>query len=97
MTIGALLLRLRLHGSFTLKEKRMRIRPILERVRNKFHVAVAEVDEQDTTDEAVLAFVTVSSSDQVANSTCDKIVDFVEQLGLAEIADHELELIRYGI
>ena len=95
MTIGALVVYLRLHGSFTLKEKRMRVRPIIERVRNKFHVAAAEVDDQDVTDCAVLAFVTVSSSDKVANATCDKIVDFVEQLGLAELADQHLELIRY--
>jgi hypothetical protein len=95
MTIGALVIRLRLHGCFTLKEKRMRIRPIIERVRNKFHVSAAEVEEQDLCDYAVLAFVTVSSSGQIANATCDKIVDFVEQLGLAELADHQLELIKY--
>ena len=95
MTIGALVVKLRIHGCASLKQKRAHIRPIMDRVRHKFHVAVAEVDLQDVYDMAQLAFVTVSSSDKIANSTLDKILDFVESLGLAELADQEMELIRY--
>jgi len=95
MTIGVLRITLGLHGCFSLKEKRMRIKPILARVQNKFHVAAAEVDHQDLHDYATVAFVTVSSSDKIANQTCDKILNFVEALGLAELADQDLELIRY--
>ncbi|HPQ69639.1 MAG TPA: DUF503 domain-containing protein [bacterium] len=94
MTIGALVLTLRLHGCFSLKEKRMRIKPILERTRHKFHVSAAEVDYQDVYEMAQLAFVTVNANDRIANSTCDKILDFVESLGLAEISGQHLELIR---
>lgn len=95
MTIGVLRISLRIHGCTSLKEKRMCIRPIMERTRNKFHVATAEVGEQNTHHLAELAFVTVSSSDKIANSTCDKIIDFVEGIGLAELADQQIELIKY--
>jgi uncharacterized protein len=95
MTIGALRIRLLLHGCHSLKEKRMRLRPILARVRDKFHVAAAEVALQNVHEVGEVAFVTVSDSSQVANATCDKIVDFVESLGLAEVGETELELMHW--
>jgi len=95
MTIGALRVMLLLHGCCSLKEKRMVIRAVMSRVQNKFHVAAAEVDHQNQHDMAGLAFVTVSSSDKIANSTCDKMINFIESLGLAELADQDIELIRY--
>ncbi|MDP8221892.1 MAG: DUF503 domain-containing protein [Candidatus Lernaella stagnicola] len=95
MTIGALKITLLLHGCHTLKEKRMRVRPILAKVRAKFHVAVAEVEHQNVAQMAGVAFVTVSDSGRVANATCDKIVDFVESLGLAEVGNTEMELIHF--
>ncbi len=95
MTIGALRITLLLHGCFSLKEKRARIKPILARVRDKFPVAAAEVEHQNVHHLATLAFVTVSASHQVANATCDKIVDFVESLGLAEVGETEMELMHW--
>jgi uncharacterized protein YlxP (DUF503 family) len=95
MTIGALRVTLRLHGCHSLKDKRSRVRPILARVREKFPVAAAEVDEQDELGLAVLAFVTVSSSQQVVNSICDKVLNYVDSLGLAEVADSEIELMAW--
>jgi uncharacterized protein YlxP (DUF503 family) len=95
MTIGALRLTLLLPGCFSLKEKRSRVRPILARVKEKFAVAGAEVDHQDSLDAATIAFVAVSASRQVVNRTCDKIVDYVETLGLAEVADVDMELMNW--
>jgi len=94
-TIGALRMTLYLHGCRSLKDKRMRVRPILQRVRNQFHVAVAEVEYQDAHEVAGVVFVTVSSSRRVANATCDKIIDFVESLALAEVGNTELELMAW--
>jgi uncharacterized protein YlxP (DUF503 family) len=95
MTIGALRLTLLLPGCFSLKDKRSRVRPILAKVREKFPVAGAEVGHLDALDASTIAFVTVSGSRQVANRTCDKIVDYVENLGLAEVADVEMDLMQW--
>jgi uncharacterized protein YlxP (DUF503 family) len=46
--------------SRSLKEKRGIVRSILGRARNRWNVACAEVDGQDNSSAAVLAFVTVS-------------------------------------
>ena len=95
MTIGALKMTLLLHGCFSLKEKRRCVRPVLAKVREKFHVAAAEVAHQDAHGVAEVAFVTVSSNGRIANATCDKIIDFVESLGLVEVGATEMELINW--
>jgi uncharacterized protein YlxP (DUF503 family) len=62
--IGVLTLELRLENSHSLKEKRHVVQSLKERLRNRFNVAVAEIDYQDLWQRAALAAVTVSS-DQV--------------------------------
>jgi uncharacterized protein YlxP (DUF503 family) len=55
---------LRLENSHSLKEKRHVVQSLKERLRNRFNVAVAEIDHQDLWQRAAVAAVTVSS-DQV--------------------------------
>ena len=54
-------LELRLENSHSLKEKRHVVESLKTRLRNKFNVAVAEIDYQDLWQRAALAAVTVSS------------------------------------
>jgi uncharacterized protein YlxP (DUF503 family) len=60
-SIGVLTLELRLEYSHSLKEKRHVVLGLKERLRNKFNVAVAEIDYQDLWQRALIAAVTVSS------------------------------------
>jgi uncharacterized protein YlxP (DUF503 family) len=59
--IGVLTLELRLENSHSLKEKRHVVESLKNRLRNKFNVAVAEIDHQDLWQRSVIAVVTVSS------------------------------------
>jgi uncharacterized protein YlxP (DUF503 family) len=59
-SIGVLTLELRLEYSHSLKEKRHVVLGLKERLRNKFNVAVAEIDYQDLWQRALIAAVTVS-------------------------------------
>jgi uncharacterized protein len=60
-TIGALTLEIHLQNSHSLKEKRHVLKGLEERLRNKFNVAVAEIEYQDLWQRAAVAAVTVSS------------------------------------
>jgi len=60
-TIGVLTLELRLDNSHSLKDKRHVVESLKSRLRNKFNVAVAEIDHQDLWQRAAVAAVTVSS------------------------------------
>jgi uncharacterized protein YlxP (DUF503 family) len=59
-SIGVLTLELRLEYSHSLKDKRHVVLGLKERLRNKYNVAVAEIDYQDLWQRALIAAVTVS-------------------------------------
>ena len=58
--IGVLTLELRLENSHSLKDKRHVVQSLKERLRNKFNVAVAEIDHQELWQRGLVACVTVS-------------------------------------
>ncbi len=51
---------LRLRGSRSLKEKRARVRPVVDRIRHRLHLSVSEVGQQDSWDRAELAVAVVA-------------------------------------
>ena len=60
--VGVMTLELRIEQAHSLKEKRHVVKGLKERLRNKFNVSVAEIDDMDLHNSAVLAVATVSSS-----------------------------------
>jgi uncharacterized protein len=81
--IGVLTLELRLEHSHSLKDKRHVVKGLVERLRNRFNVAVAEVDFQDLWQRSLLAAVTVSS-DRVH---AEKLLRAVEDEAAATLGD----------
>jgi uncharacterized protein len=61
MIVGTLEVRLLLREARTLKDKRQVVKSIKDRLRNHFNVSVAEVDEQDNRQLAVLGIAMVSN------------------------------------
>ena len=59
--IGILTIHLHLPGCTSLKEKRGRLKPLLNQLHKKFNVSVAEMDRQDMWQEAVIACALVNS------------------------------------
>ena len=74
-TIGVLTLEIRLQNAHSLKDKRHVVKGLQDRLRNKFNVAVAEIDYQDLWQRAVVAAVTVASD----HSHAEKVLQSVEQ------------------
>ena len=62
----------------TLKEKRMIIQSLTKRARNKFNIAIAEVDEQDTHQLIVIGFACVSNEYNHADEMVEKVIQFIE-------------------
>jgi uncharacterized protein YlxP (DUF503 family) len=91
MIVGVCTIELRLHDARSLKSKRQVLKSITSRVKNKFNVAIAEVDDQDIWHRAVLGVAVVSNALDHANSILNKVVNFVESLYLAELLDYQIE------
>ncbi len=92
MVVGTLSVVLHLHGMRSLKDKRSVIRRILSKTRDTFNVAAAEVAHQDAHDRADIAFATVGNDVSYVNAVMDKVLDHVENMHLAEIVDHDIEI-----
>ncbi len=79
MIIGACEITLHLPECHTLKEKRQIIKSVLARVRNQFEVAIAEVEENDLWQIAVLGITCVSNSSQHASDVLEHVRHYIEE------------------
>ena len=94
MVIGAGILIFRLHDCHSLKGKRSVIKAIISQVRNHFNASVAEVGANDVYQRAEIGFTLAGSDHGAINAKIDKLLNFVEDLGLAELVDSEMEIIH---
>jgi uncharacterized protein YlxP (DUF503 family) len=97
MVVGAAQVELHVHASHSLKEKRGAVRSIVRRVRNEFNVAVAEVVGQDTWQRAVLGLAAVGHDGVSVRAILERVVEFIEGLHLAEVADHSVAIVARGV
>lgn len=79
MPIHLLTVHIRLPGCSSLKEKRSRIKPILNRLHREFNVASAELDFQDVWQDSLLGCVTLSSDAVQNQRLLQQVVEFIEQ------------------
>ena len=93
MVIGVCKLDLRIPENHSLKEKRHVLRKLIDRVRTRFNVAIAEVGDNDLWQRAEMGFCTVGNDRRHINSSLDKIVYFIEQMNLVEMVRTEIEII----
>ena len=71
VSIGLLTLEIHLPNAHSLKEKRHVLLSLKDRLRNKFNVAVAEMDHQDLWQRSTIGVVSISSSDQNLRQVLD--------------------------
>ncbi len=90
MVIGALEVNLLIGGAQSLKDKRMVLRSLKDRIRQKFNVAVAEVEDNDKWQLGVLGIVTVSNDRAHANEVLSRVVNFVEEDGEARLENFKM-------
>jgi hypothetical protein len=89
--IGVLTLELRLDNSHSLKDKRHVVKSLKDRLRNKFNVAVAEIDHQDLWQRAAIAAVTVSSDHVHAEKVLQSVEDEAAALLGSELVEATVE------
>jgi uncharacterized protein YlxP (DUF503 family) len=93
MVVGVGYIVFRIHQCRSLKEKRKVVKAIVARMRNHFNASVAEVADNDIYQRAVVGVSLVGSDRRLINAKLDKLFNFAEALGLAEIVDTQMEII----
>ena len=85
--IAAMTFRLHAPWVHSLKEKRMIVNSITAKLRNRFHISVAETGEQDTHRILVIGVAAIVPDNAAADSFMDEISRFVEENTDAEILE----------
>jgi uncharacterized protein YlxP (DUF503 family) len=94
MNIGVAKVSLRLPENMSLKGKRGVLKSITSRVRNRFDVAVAEVDENDAWQLAIIGLCCISNDRRHSNQVISRAVDFIVNGHFdIEVLDYETEII----
>ena len=94
MVVGVCRVQLILPENHSLKGKRGVVRSICAQVRQKFNVAIAEVEDQDAWQVAGLGFAVISSDGRHADRMIAQIVDFIELRAEAQLGDYQVEQIH---
>lgn len=97
MILGIGQLSIHIPESHSLKEKRRVVRSITQRVRSRFDVAIAEVDDQQLWQMATIGVVSLSNSGQHADQTLQHVLNFIEQnLQSGYVSDVHTEIMHLG-
>lgn len=96
MVVAAARLTLLVPESASLKAKRKALRALIDRIKSRFNVSVAEVGAQNLWQRAEVAVVAVGNDERVLNSKMDKLFNYIESTGLVEPQGAELEFIHFG-
>ena len=89
-------LTLQIPESGSLKAKRQVLRRITDRVKARFNVAVAEVDDQDLWQKASLALAVVGNDRRHVDEQMEKIIHFVEEMYVAPLISRQTEIMAFG-
>lgn len=89
-------LTLQIPESGSLKAKRQVLRRITDRVKARFNVSVAEVEDQDLWQKSKLALAVVGNERPHVTQQMDRIVHFIEEMYIAPIIARETETLGFG-
>ena len=92
MFVGVIKIDMFLPACLSLKMKRGIIKSIKQRIRNKFNVSIAEIDNLDKWQRASLGVSIISNETKLIDSVCTEIMKFINSDGRAEILEHSINV-----
>ena len=96
MHVAVVQLELHIPTSRSLKEKRAVLRPIVEGLRHRFQISVAEVDYQDKWQRSLIGLAVVSDSYSHAVEVVDKVERWVWSKPEIEVTSFQVEWVGDG-
>lgn len=92
MVLGLARVVLHIHGCFSLKEKRAVVSKVKNRARSRFNASISEVGDLELVNQAELGIAMVGSDQRYINSNLDKLLAYIDDMHLAEVADQEITI-----
>ena len=94
MVVGALRIEFIMSYNRSLKGKRKVVRSMIDKVKSRFNVAIAEVGSNDKWQKIELGITAVGNDRRHIDSSLNSVLNFLDSLYLAPIVDTEIEIIN---
>ena len=95
MRVLVMSVKLRASWVHSLKEKRMVVRSITQKLKNKFNISVSEIDDQDIHQSIVIGISGICATNSQVDSTMENIINFIEENTDAELIKMDKEVIIF--
>ena len=92
MVVGTLKIEFYLRDNRSLKGKRKVVRSMVDKVKSRFNVAIAEIGSNDKWQRIELGLTTVGNDRRHIDSSLSHILSYLESLYLAEVVDSRIEI-----
>lgn len=85
---------LHLHDNRSLKGKRKIVKSMVNKVKHRFNVSIAEVGSNDKWQKIELGVSSIGNDRRHIDSSLNTVLDFLDSLFLAEIVDSRIEILN---
>lgn len=92
MIAGVCSITLHLHEPNSLKEKRHIVKSVIERLKSRFNISVAETGLNDKWQSAEIGIACVSNDRVQVDRTVNSVINFIENDGRVEVVEYNLEV-----
>lgn len=92
MVVGVCSMKIFIYEANSLKSKRQVTKSIIERIKSRFNVSIAEVGDMDKWQVSEIAFCCVSNSRKHIDSTINNVIKFIENDGRVDITECNTEI-----
>lgn len=94
MIIGVLKVWLYSGEPQSLKDKRRIVKSLIEKLKNKFNISVAETGALDSWNKCEIGVTCISNEASHIDSMMSSVINFIEYNGWLEITDYSTEIIH---
>lgn len=91
MIIAIAKIELSLSGVNSLKEKRRILKSLLTRLKNKFNISIAEIDDNDVLRKATIGAAIVSNKSSFGDQVIAKVIDNIRKRYDMVLIDYQTE------
>lgn len=96
MVVGVIRIDLRLFDNHSLKQKRSQVSRLLNRLRSRFPISVAEVGHLDLLQRTVIGVSMTAGTEAIVQSVFKNLENDLYASGLVEIIELDIEYLHYG-
>lgn len=92
MLVGVCSMKLVMYDTDSLKAKRHIIKSVIERIKSRFNVSIAEIGELDKWQLSEIGFCCISNSRKHADEVIHSVINFIERDGRFDITNCEIDI-----